>query len=93
MPELSPSTSDRDFRVFCRAARLMRPAIAAPFWLVIARYVLPVLWELIKAWLESRAMEADRTDDPGRKLRAMVSSMPAESEYLRAWRQAERETE
>lgn len=78
-----PMNDDRDYRVFKRAAWLMASLPAKSVWPVILAF-LPVIYEIIKAWLESRA---NASDDPGLAMREIAAGTSARAR--RAWEQAE----
>ena len=81
--------SDPGYRVFRRATWLSIPPVRRIAVWPILLVVLPILWELVKAFVASRVHSADASPDPASALRSLAASLPAESWARRAWDRAE----
>lgn len=86
--------SDTGYRVFKRAVWLglvdRRGRLsAASLWPILA-IVLPILWEIVKAYFASRAARIHGSpEDIAEAVRELSTSLPPEAWARRAWAQAE----
>lgn len=80
--------NDHDRRVFKRALWLESGPVAKSVWPILA-IILPLIFDLVMAWLDSRVRSADSTDDPTAELRRITAGHYAPWRARAAWENAE----